>query len=166
MTQYAYSPDTGELINTNSPAAWMGTTTIAPPAFNPAVEGCFWKNGVWAIVSALPQILVDAQAVQIATLAVSYNAAIQLPVAYMGTTFQADSPSQDVLTKCLVAGSVPSGFFWLDANNAQISMTYAQLQGLASAMLAQGQVAFAKLQGLKTQVKAATTVAAAQSVVW
>ena len=62
--KYAYSPDTGELINTTDPAPWMGTTTVAPPTFNSAVAGCFWRNGAWAVVSsAVPaaQLLADAQ---------------------------------------------------------------------------------------------------------
>jgi hypothetical protein len=61
---YAYSPDTGELINTTNPAPWMGTTTVAPPAFNPAIAGCFWRNGAWVVVSSAPsaaQLLSDAQ---------------------------------------------------------------------------------------------------------
>lgn len=103
---------------------------------------------------------------QIAILTNAYNTAIQVPVAYMNTTFQADEASQAVLTKVLVAGSVPVGFAWLDANNTPVNMTYAQLQGLAVAMLAQGQAAFVKLQTLKSQVRAATTVTKAQAVVW
>lgn len=110
----------------------------------------------------LPQV----QSERIAILSNAYNTAIQVPVAYMGATFQADDASQSVLTKVLVAGSVPAGFAWLDANNTPVNMTYAQLQGLAVAMLAQGQAAFVKLQTLKSQVRAATTVIKAQAIVW
>lgn len=161
---YAYSPDTGELINTTTPAAWMSTTPIVPPAFNPAIAGCFFRAGAWVIVIA--DQLTPAKASQNAVLASAYAAAIQIPVAYMATTFQADAGSQDVLTKCLVAGSVPTGFYWLDANNVQVPMTFTQLQGLAGAMLTQGQTAFARLQTRKSTVLAATTVAAVQAVVW
>jgi hypothetical protein len=49
MTQYAYHPDTGELIRTTSPSDWMGLTDIVPPAFDSAVCGCFWRNGAWVI---------------------------------------------------------------------------------------------------------------------
>lgn len=108
----------------------------------------------------------DVRNEKIAILTNAYNTAIQVPVAYMSTTFQADEASQTVLTKVLVAGSVPSGFAWLDVNNMPVNMTYAQLQGLAVAMLAQGQAAFVKLQTLKSQVRAATTVAKAQAIVW
>ena len=113
-----------------------------------------------------PMTLSQAYDEQIVTLTAAYNAAIQSPIAYMATTFQADEASQSVLTKVLVAGAVPTEFAWLDANNMPVNMTYAQLQGLAVAMLAQGQAAFVKLQTLKSQVRAATTVTKAQAVVW
>ncbi|QMV32425.1 hypothetical protein 8G_00031 [Ralstonia phage Hyacinthe] len=110
--------------------------------------------------------LTGAQVAQIAIIEIAYQAAIQQPVNYMGTTFQADNDSQAVLAKSLAAGSVPTGFFWLDKNNAQVSMTFAQLQGLAGAMLAQGQAAFAKKTGLKQQIRGATTVAAVRAINW
>lgn len=110
--------------------------------------------------------LAAAKSAQIATLGAAYNTAIQQPVSYMSTTFQADSTSQQTLTRCLVSGSVPTGFYWLDANNVQVPMTFAQLQGLASAMLVQGQAAFTRLQTRKASVNGATTVSAVQAVVW
>lgn len=112
------------------------------------------------------QQLIIAQSRQLASLAVAHSAAIQRPVPYLGTLFQADDASQIVLTKVLVAGVVPDGFFWLDASNAPVTMTFAQLQGLAAAMLTQGQAAFAKLQQLKSAVREAVTVDAVAAVVW
>ncbi|MBP8135495.1 MAG: hypothetical protein KAY10_04230 [Rhodoferax sp.] len=50
--KYAYSPATGEIIVTDSPAEWMGTTAVPPPQYDPQTEGCFWVDGVWAIVPA------------------------------------------------------------------------------------------------------------------
>jgi hypothetical protein len=50
MPQYAYSPNTGEIINTTTPAAWMSTTPIVPPAYDPAISGCFFRNGAWVVV--------------------------------------------------------------------------------------------------------------------
>ncbi len=143
----------GRWDTTQSPVAELlegstGQGTKPPPVIYPS--------------PTLEQVRIE----HIGTLYAAYNAAIQLPVAYMATTFQADNASQDVLTKCLVADSVPTGFYWLDANNAQVPMTFAQLQGLAGVMLAQGQAAFAKLQAKKTAVRDATTVAAVQAVVW
>lgn len=111
---------------------------------------------------SLEKVIVD----KLATLEESYLAAIQLPVAYMDTTFQADGESQNTLTKCLVAGSIPNGFFWLDELNTPVPMTFAQLQGLAGVMLAQGQAAFITLQARKTSARSAATVAEVQAVVW
>lgn len=125
-----------------------------------------WSGSFPVLTDPPPPTLTDAQSLQIAEIEASYQSAIQLPVSYMGTTFQADATSQDVLTKSLAPGSVPSGFFWLDANNNQVPMTFQQLQGLAAAMLAQGQTAFAKKTMLKQQVRSATTVSAVQAITW
>ena len=50
MTKHAYSPDTGELIRTETPAEWMELTDVAPPEFDPATSGCFWRGDHWEIV--------------------------------------------------------------------------------------------------------------------
>lgn len=50
MTQYAYSPTTCEFIRTEAPADWMGRTDVAPPTFDPATAGCFWRGDHWEIV--------------------------------------------------------------------------------------------------------------------
>jgi hypothetical protein len=47
-----------------------------------------------------------------------------------------------------------------------VQMTYAQLQGLAAAMLAQRWAAFQNLKTRKNSVRAATTVADVQAVIW
>lgn len=52
MTKYAYSPDTGEMIRTETPSDWMGLTDVAPPSFDAATAGCFFRNGAWEIVVA------------------------------------------------------------------------------------------------------------------
>ena len=49
-----YSPHTGEFIETSSPASWMGKTESAPPPFDRAAQGCFFRNGAWVIVDAAP----------------------------------------------------------------------------------------------------------------
>lgn len=56
MTQYAYSPDTGELIRTETPAEWMSLTDVAPPTFDPETAGCFWRCDHWEIVQAQPMV--------------------------------------------------------------------------------------------------------------
>ena len=54
MTEYFYSPHTGEHIETATPADWMGKTHIAPPPFNAANQGAFFRNGSWVVETALP----------------------------------------------------------------------------------------------------------------
>ena len=54
MKKYAYSPDTGEIIHTETPAAWMGMTDVAPPVFDQATAGCFWRGDRWEIVQSQP----------------------------------------------------------------------------------------------------------------
>lgn len=54
MKKYAYSPDTGEIIRTETTAAWMGLTDVAPPEFDQATAGCFWRDDHWEIVQSLP----------------------------------------------------------------------------------------------------------------
>lgn len=115
-----------------------------------------------------PPTLSQAQAAQLELLNAAYNVAIQQEVSYLGTTFQADIVSQDTLNKVLVAAnvSVPNGFYWVDANNNQVSLNYVQLQGLAAVMLAQGWTAFQHLQTQKAAVRAATTVKKVQAITW
>jgi hypothetical protein len=88
----------------------------------------------------------------------------QVPIEYMGTTFQADYKSQDIISRVLTAGSVPADFYWLDITNAKIPMTYAQLQGLAMALLERNQVNFDNLQTQKSAINKATTVEQVQAI--
>lgn len=49
---YAFNPATGELINTDNPAAWMGTTDAAPPEHDPATASAFWTGESWEVRTA------------------------------------------------------------------------------------------------------------------
>jgi hypothetical protein len=112
---------------------------------------------------------------QIATLYQSYQQAIQAPVSYTSKggvtkTFQADSGSvanlQNMLLSFGATQTVPSGFYWVAADNTQVPFTYADMQGLAQALGTQGALAFQHLQTQKAAVNAATTVSAVQAVTW
>ncbi len=120
-------------------------------------------------------LLAAAQAAQASVLQAAYAAACAQPVSFttkagVSTTFQADPASATVLQQTLAGLSAsqatPSGFFWLAADNTQVPFAYADLQGLAGAMLSQGWTAFQHLQTQKAAVAGATTVAAAQAVSW
>jgi len=126
-------------------------------------------NKAWIdYVPSAAELLKEAKAAKLSELKAAYDAAISADIAYMNTAFQADPASQDMITKVLAAsgGTLPAGFFWLDAGNNQVPMTYADLQGLANAILLRGQQEFAHYQSLKAQVKAAADVPTVQAIVW
>ena len=106
------------------------------------------------------------QAVKLRELEKAYNNANQKDIEYMDTVFQADSRSQNLIVSVLSAGSVPEGFYWLDIDNNQVSMSYADLQGLSGTILERSQGNFTKLQDLKKQVKDVTTQDDLDSIVW
>ena len=54
MTNNIYSPQTGEHILTNDPAPWMGRARTDAPAYDPATQGCFWRNDAWEVVDVTP----------------------------------------------------------------------------------------------------------------
>jgi hypothetical protein len=111
-----------------------------------------------------PITLEQAKASKLAEVLKDYDSANQAPISYMDTTFQADYKSQDMISKALSAGSVPSDFYWLDANNNKVPMTYAQLQGLAVLLLERNQVNFDNLQTKKAAINTAKTVKQVQSI--
>ena len=117
--------------------------------------------------------LAQVQAAQIAVLASAYQAAITELVNFKtaaGVTkaYQAGASSVGNLESSLLglqgAQETPAGFYWVSADNTQVPFTYADLQGLAAAILASGWAAFANLQAKKAAVLAATTVTAAQAI--
>ena len=126
------------------------------------------SNGQLVGVPSVP--LTEIKNGKKAELLAAYHAAIHADVAYMSTTFQNDELSQLTLTRALlgyfIAGSVPIGFYWVDANNAPLSMTLLQLRGLLNAMLSAQWAGYQRLQTLKGQVIAAATLAAVQAVIW
>jgi len=138
---------------------------------------CINNPGKWLIVNGALELappvpdsvlLGHAKSMQIAALTSAYNSAIQRPVSYLGTTFQADADSQtkviQVLAAMTPAGATPAGFYWVDAANNHVAMTLAQVQGLSQAMMAQGWAEFQNLQVKKASVNAATTIAEAQAI--
>ena len=96
----------------------------------------------------------------------AYTDASSEDIAYMNTTFQTDTASQNLIVSVLSAGSVPTGFFWLDTANNQVPMTYAELQGLSGTILVRNQANFIKYQGLKANVAQATTSEAINLIKW
>lgn len=90
----------------------------------------------------------------------AYEAAIQEPIAYLGTTFQADKKSRELLTDVLVAAGfvMPTGFMWRDSNNQAVLVEGALLQGLATTILLRGQPLFWAKSARKDVINACLTV--------
>lgn len=146
MPNYAYHPDTGEFINTSSPAPWMGTTTTAPPTFNPASAGCFWRNGAWVVVQATvptaAQLLVAAQN--------AANAVIDAQAGTTRTKYITSAPGQDATYQSKAtdaaaykAAGYPSAsianYPWVQAESKAINgatPTAAQYQAAADGIIA------------------------------
>ena len=130
----------------------------------------------WATLSYVDaRTLSQVQADQIGALAAAYTVAIGQSVPYVSKaataqTFQADPESianvANMQLAFAAAAAVPAGFYWVAVDNTQVPFTYADVQGLAAAMGAQGFTAFARLQLRKAAVRAATTQALALAVVW
>jgi hypothetical protein len=151
-----------------------GTDTKVAVPEDFALQPGAWRqvSGQWqpyAPVSPLAQ----AQAAQIALMAAAYQGAIAQNVTFttaggVSKAFQADPGSISNVQSMLAAykTAVPTGFYWLAADNTQVAFTLADLQGLAKAMGDQGWSAFQRLQVAKASIAAAMTVAAAQAVVW
>ncbi len=141
---FAYDDDQQQLIAVAITNGWVDITDSWPP---------------------LPT-LAQSQTAQIAVIGAAYQAAIQFDITYLSATFNADNNTQLLLVKVLSAGQVPSGFFWQDITNAQIPMTYTQVQGFSVAILERGQLAFVKLQTLKAEIRAALDVASVVLIAW
>lgn len=121
------------------------------------------------------QLLAQAQVAQTASFRQSYLAAISANISFTDAagvtdTYQADPASVAVLNNCLsgfrVSATVPTGFYWRSATNQNNPFTYADLEGLASAMTTRGFTNYAHLQTQIASVMAATTVSAVDAVTW
>ena len=123
--------------------------------------------------------LTAAQDAQIALLKSGYQAAINAPVTFKnaaGVTSTYPSGNTILITgdkaKTLLAETIAAGASawtlgkWLDTNDVAQTFTFADLQGLASAMEAAVTVDYETLVSKIAEVNAATTVSEAKSIVW
>lgn len=112
--------------------------------------------------------LAQAQTTQLSLMDSSYNSANQTPIAYNGTTFQADNGSTVLMSQTIqmMTSNNVASVTWWDINNVGQTLTLAQLVGLGAAIFARGQTLFAHKQTQKAAIRAATTVAQVQAIVW
>lgn len=116
----------------------------------------------------------SVKSAKIAEIETAYLATIEQPIAYMGTTFQADPDSRALMNEAItglqaivaVGGTVPADFAWWDSNNNPVPMTLLQLQGLYATGTLAVNTAFKNKRAKKDAARAATTVAQVQAIVW
>lgn len=182
MNKYALINKKTNLVE--STTLWDGGNGWSPPVGYLAIQsdtaniGDSYANGAFTPPVIPPPVLTisEAQTKQIASLTESYQSAICADIKYttvggVTQTFQADAGSQNILRGKLVVyvtagATLPKGYAWMAKDNTQVPFTVDDLKGLAAAIGDRGTAAFFKLQKLKAKVRAATTVADAQAVVW
>lgn len=98
-----------------------------------------------------------------------YERVNQLPILYLGNTFQADNKSTALMTSALavltsVGGTV--GTSWWDIDNVPVAFTYAQFAGLGVAIFQRGQPYFVNKRAKKDLINSATTIAEVEAITW
>lgn len=176
MTQKSIGPDFSAALQAAEllglPFSWdaNGNFSFDPSMTSAqisAVEACY--------ATYMPNSLAYAQSQQCAQIDAAYYAAIQQSVTFktaggVTQTFEADTDSQQIVMQATqgyaIAGTTPTGFYWVAADNTHVPFVLADLQGLYQVILTQGWAAFQKRQNLKGQINAASTVAAVQAIAW
>lgn len=135
-----------------------------------------WRVGGGALMGPTSGFLLDqARGAKVGALVLAYQQAVAEPVTFTATdgvprAYQADAASisnlQNAILGLDVVGVTPNGFYWIAADNTKVPFTYADLQGLAGAMLTRGWAAFQRLQDRKTSVAAATSAADVAAISW
>lgn len=167
-----YSPHTGEHIADVDPAPWMAHAGLEPPAYGDD-ESAIWSAGQWNIVS---MGLENAQKAKATELQHAYEEAVVTPQSFTtagGDTAQF-SATPDTVTKLqqmLLAFTktkqTPQGFYFKSISGAQLSMTYADLEGLAECIGSHGADCWFTLDGLLRQVWAQdATEADVRAIAW
>lgn len=157
-----------------------------PPGAVPVPEAIshpvdqYVPNGSGGYTNAPASVLLEqAQSVQIAFLKSGYQTAINAPVTFKnaaGITSTYPSGNTILITgdkaKTLLAETIAAGASawtlgkWLDTNDVAQTFTFADLQGLASAMEAAVTVDYETLVSKIAEVNAATTISEVQAVTW
>lgn len=132
------------------------------PTYDPRSQSISVASPIDASATSVPYVIADLpiallSANKMEDLGIAYLTARYMDVSYMGTNFQADDESQRLLSRSLngMNGTAPADFYWKASNNTEVPMTFAEAQGLASAMFNQGWAAFKNYQIKKALVAAA-----------
>lgn len=130
----------------------------------------FVQNGILIATPApsAAHLLATAQADRITYIEEQYEIREHADIVYLGSTFQADDGSQELISRALAAqnGTASADFGWYDITNTKVPMTNADLHGLANAILLRNQPLFDNKQAKKAAIRAAATAAEAEAIIW
>lgn len=102
----------------------------------------------------------------IAKLEVVLNERSSEPITFNGNSFKTDDAQLTLYTRLLAPGTLPADFKLRSIDNVNVSMTYADLQALGSAILERNQAYFWHFQALKAQCKSVTSVEELTVIEW
>ena len=152
-----------DLMNADGTLAESGIQLL--PSTPDAGPGQYWVPHVIT--------LAEAQAAKMTQIEAWRDAACVANCSYSvgGTAYnwQADLRSQSLLSSAvtLAASSIaPPPPIWRTADNINVPVALADLQGIAAAIAAQTNTAYGHSWSLKAAVSAATTIAEVDAVVW
>jgi len=95
-------------------------------------------DGEFELFRNPPKTIEQAKADKLITIEADYQTAITADITYLTKVISCDKDSLDLMAQNLAIGSVPVGFYWRTADNTDLPMTYAELQGLGSAIQTRG----------------------------
>ena len=120
------------------------------------VDGALTRTDPHAPTAA--QLLEWAQNTRVKALRTDYAAACAMPISFTSAagvkdTYQCDPASVEAMKTYIAGGSVPKGFIWRSATNANNAFTYGDLTALVAAIAARNFANFQTLQSLIAKVR-------------
>ena len=100
----------------------------------------------------------NAKKAQLDAAAMDYIESLNFLVQIGDHIFQADPSSYNSLTSVLSVGSLPPGFYWVDASNQRVPVDFVFLSSLASTIAAERFVRFNAYQDRKERIRNATSI--------
>lgn len=159
---YFYSPNTGEHIDTDSPAPWMLPALVAPPPYDKATASAFWRVGVWEVVPAKEAGIETASAWEQIKLYRDYltqNGGYKVVVGGVDKWFHSDVFSRVRQVGLVMLGAdIPPTLQWKTMDGSFVTMTPALAQQIFQAAAAKEIAHFAKAEEHHAALQALTTV--------
>lgn len=157
------------VIDDADAASIAGFGAIPVPEGAAVAQGWSYSAGVFAAPVIPPKTLAEVKTDRAAFIDKEYERVNQLPIVYLGNTFQADNASTDLMDKAistLTAIGGTTGITWWTVDNVGVALTYAEFAGLSAAILGRGQPYFANKRAKKDLIDAATTTAQVEAITW